>query len=230
MGSDTRFADIGVYESSRQLELKILVEAKRPDRSDGISQLESYLEASGVSLDVWTNGAGIQHMLRKGTRDIESISDIPKAGETLESMDSRVRKEDLSPATDLVSIFEQCEDEILAHQGGVDVFDELFKLILTKIYDEIENLHSEDSIAEFRAGPMEEPEQVAERINLQFEGSNAQGILDVKRKYDDVPEEETQEKIAEKYKKVRDLRLEIERLDEEALELADEVGISSDLK
>jgi len=190
MGSSTKYADIGVYESSRQLDLKSLVEAKKPDRTDGVDQLESYMEASGVSLGVWTNGAGIQHTYRPEAREFESISDIPKAGETLESMDSRVLKKDLSPATDLVSIFEQAEDEILAHQGGIDVFDELFKLILTKIYDEVENLHSEDSVAEFRAGPMEEPDQVADRIKKQFEGSNDEGIIGVKRKYDDVFQED----------------------------------------
>ena len=186
MGSSTKYADIGVYESTDQLNLKILVENKKPDRTDGVSQLESYMEASGVSLGVWTNGAGIQHMYRPEPREFESISDIPEAGETLSSMDSRITKEELSPATDLVSIFEQAEDDILAHQGGIDVFDELFKIILTKIYDEVENLHSPDAVAEFRAGPMEEPETVASRIERQFEGSNDHGIIGVKRKYDDV--------------------------------------------
>lgn len=186
MGSTTKSADIAVFKSSSKDDLKLIVETKKPDRSDGIDQLKSYMEADGVSLGAWTNGADIQHLHRPEPREFESISDIPEAGENLASMDSRIRKEDLSPASDLASIFEQCEDEVIAHQGGVDVFDELFKIILTKIYDEVENLHSPDAVAEFRAGPMEDPSQVATRIRLQFQGSDEQDIYGVKRKYDDV--------------------------------------------
>jgi type I restriction enzyme M protein len=186
MGSSTKYADIGVFEPSQKSSPKLLVEAKKPDRTEGVDQLESYLEASGVCLGVWTNGDGIDYFHRPEPQKLEPISDIPRHGETLASMDSRVTRDDLSPASNLVSIFEQCEDEILAHQGGMDVFDELFKIILTKLYDEVENLHSADSVAEFRAGPTEDPTAVAERIRVQFQGSNDRDVLGAKRKYSDV--------------------------------------------
>lgn len=186
MGSSTKHADIGVYESDRKKSLKILVEAKKPERTEGVDQLESYLEASGVSLGVWTNGDGVDYFHHPEPTKFEPISDVPKSGETLASMDSRITRNDLNPASDLISVFEQCEDEIVAHQGGADAFDELFKIILTKLYDEIENLHSEDSVSQFRAGPRENPSTVAERVRIQFQGSNDKDVLGAKRKYSDV--------------------------------------------
>jgi len=41
----------------------------------------------------------------------------------------------------LKSLIEEMEDEVLAN-AGVDVFEEVFKLIFTKLYDEIQS--SED--------------------------------------------------------------------------------------
>ncbi|WP_155119393.1 restriction endonuclease subunit S domain-containing protein [Halomicrobium katesii] len=69
------------------------------------------------------------------------------------------------------------------------------------------------------------------QIERHLTGSVSLGInqTDLKAVKIPLPEKEVQEKVANKYKEVRELRSKIENLDEEALELADMVGKNGDL-
>ena len=61
----------------------------------------------------------------------------------------------------------ECEDHIKAHEG-VNVFDEIFKLIFAKLYDERRNLKNDDSPTKFRVGALEDEGVAAGRIKRLF--------------------------------------------------------------
>lgn len=61
----------------------------------------------------------------------------------------------------------ECEDHIKAHEGAA-VFDEIFKLIFAKLYDERRNLKNDDSSAQFRVGVFEAAEDARVRISHLF--------------------------------------------------------------
>ena len=63
-----------------------------------------------------------------------------------------------------------CEVYIKAHEGA-NAFDEIFKLIIAKLYDEKYNLKNDDSPAKFRVGVFEAPEEARIRIDNLFNES-----------------------------------------------------------
>jgi hypothetical protein len=58
MGSSyaSKKADIVVYRDASKQQHHIVTECKKPARTDGIEQLESYMNATGVWWGAWTNG------------------------------------------------------------------------------------------------------------------------------------------------------------------------------
>ena len=110
---------------------------------DGKEQLKSYCNATGAPIGVWTNGEQISHYHRKDPNYFEDITDIPKAQQNLEDiLSERFTLKDLiikdkiaNERKSLKDIILEMEDEVLAN-AGVDVFEEVFKLIFTKLYDE----------------------------------------------------------------------------------------------
>ena len=83
------------------------------------------------------------HYHRRTPNYFEDITDIPNAGQTLaDILSERFTLKDLILKDKLVTerkslkdIILELEDEVLAN-AGVDVFEEVFKLIFTKLYDE----------------------------------------------------------------------------------------------
>lgn len=55
----------------------------------------------------------------------------------------------VSEKKSLKGLIEEMEDEVLAN-AGVDVFEEVFKLIFTKLYDEMESGRNKSRTLEFR--------------------------------------------------------------------------------
>ena len=163
------FADIVVYEDSTKSKKIIIVEAKRPNRFDGRKQLDSYLSAEEVELGVWTNGQAIEYIYHPSKQVFNVIHELPRVGETIHDISNRLVRSKLQPAQDFRRIIEECEDIIVGSQGGLDVFDELFKLIFAKIYDELKNLVKDDSIPEFRASVGESHSITANRIKKLFQ-------------------------------------------------------------
>jgi type I restriction enzyme M protein len=142
-GRETKSADIVVFDKDRPLVEYIIVEVKKPKLKDGKEQLRSYCNATGAPIGVWTNGGQISHYNRKDPNIFEDITDIPRVDQTLEDIlrerftwPDLVAKDKIpNEGKTLKSIITEMEDEVLAN-AGVDVFEEVFKLIFTKLYDE----------------------------------------------------------------------------------------------
>jgi len=145
-GRETKRADICVFDKDRPTVPYILVELKKPKLKDGKEQLKSYCNATGAPIAVWTNGDQISYYQRKDPNYFEDIPALPKAIEKLpDILSERWTIDDLIKHDKLVNekkslkdLILEMEDEVLAN-AGVDVFEELFKLIFTKLYDEMES-------------------------------------------------------------------------------------------
>jgi len=142
-GREVKYADIVVFDKDRPNVVYIVVELKKPKLLDGKRQLRSYCNATGSPIGVWTNGEQISHYNRKDPNYFEDITDIPNIFQTLEDIiKERFTLKDLiikdkipNEGKSLKTIILEMEDEVLAN-AGVDVFEEVFKLIFTKLYDE----------------------------------------------------------------------------------------------
>ncbi len=145
-GREKKRADICVFDGKRTTDPYILVELKKPKLKDGKEQLKSYCNATGAPMGVWSNGDSISYYHRKDPNYFEDIPSIPSAHEKLSDiLSERWTIGDLAKKDKLVSqkkslkdLILEMEDEVLAN-AGVDVFEELFKLIFTKLYDEMES-------------------------------------------------------------------------------------------
>ena len=145
-GREKKRADICIFDKDKTTTPYILVELKKPKLKDGKEQLKSYCNATGAPMGVWTNGEQISFYHRKDPNYFEYIPSIPSAHERLvDILSERWTIEDLVHYDKLVNekkslkdLILEMEDEVLAN-AGVDVFEELFKLIFTKLYDEMES-------------------------------------------------------------------------------------------
>ncbi|HPN29805.1 MAG TPA: N-6 DNA methylase [bacterium] len=145
-GRQVKFADIVIFDKDRPTVEYILVELKKPKLLDGKKQLYSYCNATGAPIGIWTNGGQISYYNRKDPNYFEDITDIPNEMQTLEDIiKQRFTLKDLiikdkipNEGKSLKTIIQELEDDVLAN-AGVDVFEEVFKLIFTKLYDEIKS-------------------------------------------------------------------------------------------
>lgn len=175
-GVHEKSADIVIWHKDLEHPY-IIIEVKKPNRKDGLQQLKSYCNAEGSPIGVWTNGKEIVVLHREDNKGFTNISDLPNVNETLTDVltevwtidklqkENRLVKERLS----LKSIIEDLEDLVLA-RAGVDAFDEVFKLIYAKLYDEwaAKNQKIRKGKIEFRIVG-ESPEELYEKINGLFE-------------------------------------------------------------
>jgi type I restriction enzyme M protein len=142
-GREVKKADIAVMDKDRPNTVYMIVELKKPKLKDGRDQLHSYCNATGAPIAVWTNGDQISYYRRTDPNHFNDISDLPNANQTLaDILQIKITLEDLiandklkKENKSLKTLIEEMEDEVLAN-AGVDVFEELFKLIFTKLYDE----------------------------------------------------------------------------------------------
>lgn len=134
-------ADIVVFRDSKKTfdNIYVIVETKRKDKKEGEDQLKSYLSPSPAEFGIWFNGKDMPVYLQnlKKVPYFRGIPDIPKKGETLEDV-GLYQKKDLTPATELKSVFEVCHNYIYANEGWLKekVFNEVLKLIFIKMADE----------------------------------------------------------------------------------------------
>ena len=144
-GRETKRADICIFDKDKATTPYILVELKKPKLKDGKEQLKSYCNATGAPIGVWTNGQQISYYHRKDPNYFEDIPGIPSAHEKLSDIlserwtiaDLVARDKLVHERKSLKDLILEMEDEVLAN-AGVDVFEELFKLIFAKLYDELE--------------------------------------------------------------------------------------------
>ena len=142
-GREKKRADIVILDKDRPDTPYIIVEIKKPKLQDGKEQLRSYCNATGAPIAVWTNGQQISHYHRRDPNYFEDLTDIPNAEQTLAdilkehfTLKDLILKDKLTTEhKSLKEVILELEDEVLAN-AGVDVFEEVFKLIFTKLYDE----------------------------------------------------------------------------------------------
>jgi type I restriction enzyme M protein len=141
-------ADIVVFDPDRPTVPYIIIEVKQPTEKDGKDQLKSYCHATGAPLALWSDGLLEVVWHRKNPNYFVEIPELPTASQTIEdivgqpwTIETLIEKEEKREseglrARSLRQIIEDLEDEVLAN-AGVDVFEEVFKLIFTKLYDEL---------------------------------------------------------------------------------------------
>lgn len=156
-GREKKRADIVVFDKDKTLSPYIIVELKKPKLKDGKEQLKSYCNATGAPIGVWTNGDSISYYHRKDPNYFEDLSELPSSVQRLSdilkerwNIDDLILKDKLrNERKSLKDLILEMEDEVLAN-AGVDVFEELFKLIFTKLYDEMESGRNKSRNLEFR--------------------------------------------------------------------------------
>lgn len=168
-GTDTgtKFADIIVYTNTQKLTPKIVLEIKKPKRKDGIEQLRSYLNAEGSPIGVWSNGTDKVILYRPYPKDFDALPEIPKKGQTPEDIqEARLTLAHLEKNFDFKKILLDLEELVLG-SSGVNVFNEIFKIIFAKIWDEKQAIEVRpDQSLEFKW--YKDPELTYERINHLF--------------------------------------------------------------
>lgn len=164
----TKAADIIVYTDVTKVTPKIIVECKKPKRKDGIEQLKSYMNAKGAPVAVWSNGADSIILYRPYPAQFDdTLFDIPKRGEgPKDVLEAKKTLLQLKKNFDFKKIVQDLEELVLA-DSGKDEFNEIFKLIFAKIWDEKEALEKRpNKVVEFRKAL--DPEITYDRINNLF--------------------------------------------------------------
>lgn len=156
-GREVKRADIVIFQRDYPDSEYIIVEVKKPNSKEGREQLKSYCNATGAIMGVWSNGHEVYCYQRKESNIFEAIPRIPKAYEKLpDVLTERWTIEDLK-ANDklkdgrksLKALVQEIEDDVLAN-AGVNAFDEIFKLIFTKLYDELQSVRKSKRELQFR--------------------------------------------------------------------------------
>lgn len=176
--------DIAVFEPDENgtKKLKIVVENKRPERNDGITQLKDYLKFCDAQIGIWFNGqnsAYIKKIEHSGNISFEEIPAFPKYKQKLSEI-GKYRRKDLKPTHNLKEIFSEMRGHIVGNSVGVNRDEEIAKevihLILCKIYDE--RFTRPEDMVKFRVSEDDSPAEIKNRIDGLFKS--------VKAKYSDV--------------------------------------------
>jgi len=143
-GVSEKSADIVIMHADEEHPY-IIFEVKKPKRKDGIQQLKSYCNAEGSPIGAWSNGEELVILHREEPNVFTQISSLPTVDQTLQDViteqwtidkldaENKLVRERLS----LKKIILDLEDLVLANAEGIDdTFDEVFKLIYAKLYDE----------------------------------------------------------------------------------------------
>lgn len=129
-------ADIVVYQKDKETAW-IILEVKRPDEKEGLEQIKSYLNAKGSPVGVLSDGKSKLILYRPYPHQFENtLRDIPRENQTIvDVLEEKLTLDQLEIKYDLVKIIKVLEELVLAG-AGVDSFNEIFKLIYAKLYDE----------------------------------------------------------------------------------------------
>jgi type I restriction enzyme M protein len=134
---NAKAADIVVYRDDKTTPL-IIIETKNPGVDKGLDQLKTYVNSEGAPIGVWSNGVEKVVVYRPYPREFQTLRDLPRTDQTIEDvLDEKLTLDDLEKDFDLVKILKILEELVLAG-AGVDSFNEIFKLIYAKLFDEKE--------------------------------------------------------------------------------------------
>jgi len=183
---DSGLADIVVLQEDLQHPY-IIFEVKRPQRNAGLEQLKSYCNAEGAPIGVWSNGNEIIRLHREEPNIFVEIPRIPKVTETLRDILTErwtikwlEEHDELKQGkTTLKKILLDLEELVLGN-AGVDPFEEIFKLIYAKLYDEWRGINEPSYQLEFFVGDRS-PEDVKTAISNLLEGAKSewQGVFEL---------------------------------------------------
>jgi type I restriction enzyme M protein len=166
----SKAADIVVYTDATKLTPYIIIEVKKPLRKDGLDQLHSYMNATGVYYGAWINGNDEVNQLRVEPNLFEELQRLPAVNEGLDDVKTPIKKSELKPIHDLKEEVQYLENAVLAN-AGVSAFEEIFKLIFAKLYDEFTK--ADDDAMEFRTTTAT-PQEQYQRLNGLFKRACAE--------------------------------------------------------
>jgi len=172
MGSayHAKAADIVLYTDESKLTAYMIIEVKKPRRKDGLEQLHSYMNATGVYYGAWINGNNAVYQLRIEPNLFEELRRLPAVNEDLDDVKAPIKKGELKPIEDLRGEVQYLENAVLAN-AGVSAFEEIFKLIFAKLYDEFNK--GDDEPMEFRTTTAT-PQEQYKRLNGLFKKASAE--------------------------------------------------------
>lgn len=158
MGSTyaSKKADIVVYKEKSKQTPYIIIEVKKPLRKDGLEQLDSYMNATGVYYGGWINGNDEVYRLRREPNLFEYIKRLPAVNETVDDIRIPIVKSQLESIQDLKQSVQELEDTVLAN-AGVSAFDGVFPLLFAKLWDEFDK--GSDDPMDFRTTTAKAQEQ-----------------------------------------------------------------------
>lgn len=177
-GTDTsKSADIVIVDEYHPDNAFCVIETKKEKRTDGRKQLESYAHATGAPLAMWSNGENTEIWHRKNPNRFISIHQLPSANQTIDEIvnepwyiSTLIEREEKrerqgNRQITLRDLIVEMENTVLAN-SGVDVFEEVFKLIFMKLYDEIYS-HQNNTSLRFRY--INTAEQMHKSLSTLFE-------------------------------------------------------------
>jgi type I restriction enzyme M protein len=173
---DSGLADIVILQEDLNHPY-IIFEVKRPQRTQGLEQLKSYCNAEGAPIGIWSNGNEIIRLHREEPNIFVEIPRIPKLTETLRDILTErwtlswldEHDELKQGKTTLKKILLDLEELVLGN-AGVDPFEEIFKLIYAKLYDEWKGINDSSYQLDFFVGDRS-PEQVKKAITILLDGA-----------------------------------------------------------
>jgi len=172
-GREVKRADIVIYRPDG-ITPKIIIEVKAPSEDNDVQQLKSYLNAEGAPVGVAINGKTRLILYRPYPKDFDdTLDDIPASDEEVaDVLSKRKTLKDLREE-DLKDTIKMLEELVLANSGA-DSFDEIFKLIYAKLYDEKEALSRPNQELYFRKSPTGKPEETKRIIEDLFDQAKAE--------------------------------------------------------
>jgi type I restriction enzyme M protein len=182
-------ADIVVYEDTAKTAWYIVVEVKQAAvKSDkeiraAKEQLSDYCLTKGASIAVLCNGGSVEEFFynrenkNNRTQTLEKLSYLPKATQTLSdilnvhyTLKNLIENDELQYKT-LKQIVKGLEDIVMANSGA-DAFEEVFKLIFTKLYDEFLSREDADTVAVLQQKAQQTLQQIDDKDFRQLEFRN----------------------------------------------------------
>ena len=171
--SEKERADIAVFTDDACTDPYLVFELKKPDGTEGLEQLRSYLRWTGCFFGCWSNGSDHAFQLREDDKDtrkgpykFRDIPRLPKSGEDLGDILQPLTFAELKPISDMRALIQRLEHDALAN-AGVNPFDELFKLFFAKLHDEFRPKRKDKDAVEFRV-PAAAPDVIYKRFNDLF--------------------------------------------------------------
>lgn len=158
---NSKRADAVIFDADHSDTAYIMLEFKQGKLKDGKEQLRSYTHAKGAPLAMWCNGVQSVVWHRQNPNYFVELPDLPTASQTIfdivgqpwtvtKLIEIEKRRElEGKGARSLKQLIEDMEDEVLAN-AGVDAFEEVFKLIFTKLYDEMYCFRGRHKFLRFR--------------------------------------------------------------------------------